>query len=88
MSDKPKNGNIIIIVCDIYDMRITTVKQDRKHSDSDEPMAECPLCLDQGITTKKYESWELFEHLKGKKHTKTNLASYFAHAAVFNQTTN
>ena len=40
---------------------------------------------DEGIVTKKFESWELFEHLESKKHTKSNLASFFAYEAVSNQ---
>lgn len=51
-----------------------------------EPTATCPICReDRRIVTKKFESWELFEHLESKAHTKTNLASFFAYEAVFNQ---
>lgn len=51
-----------------------------------ESTVTCPICLeDEGIVTKKFESWELFEHLESNKHTKSNLASFFAYEAVSKQ---
>jgi hypothetical protein len=47
-----------------------------------EPKATCPLCKDMRLDSKEYESWELFEHLKSNKHSKSNLASFFAYEAV------
>jgi hypothetical protein len=59
-------------------------EKDNANRDSHEPTATCPICReDRGIVTKKYESWELFEHLESKEHTKSNLASFFAYEAVF-----
>jgi hypothetical protein len=49
----------------------------------DELTASCPLCKEKGQVTKQFESWELYEHLKSKEHTKSSLASFFAYDEVF-----
>ena len=62
---------------------MTKKQRNNSSADFEEPTASCPICLeDRGIVTKKYQSWELFEHLQSKEHTKTNLASFFAYEAV------
>lgn len=58
------------------------LKQDADN-DCDEPTATCFLCREKGIVTKKYESWQLYEHLNSKEHPKSSLASFVAYEAVY-----
>ena len=48
-----------------------------------EPTTTCPVCEDMGMDSKEYRILGTFEHLKSNKHSKSNLASFFAHEAVF-----
>ena len=46
--------------------------------------AECPLCQEEEIHT-KYVGFDLYEHLNGKCHTKSNLAGFLSQEACYNR---
>ena len=74
--------NILLLSMRLMMVLNKVIKQESICSDP-EPTAICPVCGDMGMDSKEYESWELFEHLKSNKHSKSNLASFFAYEAVF-----
>lgn len=44
--------------------------------------AACPICLEEEIS-KKYLGFELYDHLNGKYHTKSNLAGFLSQEAAY-----
>ena len=56
-------------------MVVNKVIKEESNSSDPEPKAACPLCVDMGIDSDEYESWELFEHMKSNRHSKSATAS-------------
>ena len=70
------------------------MKEDKKKLENDDdescsgsdPLyaAACPLCQEEGDNT-KYVGFDLYDHLNGNKHSKSNLAGFLSQEACYHR---
>jgi len=60
------------------------IKEQKQNVAGNDPefAAACPICLEEELS-KKYLGFELYDHLNGKCHTKSNLAGFLSQEATY-----